>query len=188
MEEKEIREKYGISKKMGIAIFCQMLLVVAALVISIIGIVRIPNPSRLIVYVCQAVVCVLILLFGFIHFKDRDRRYLKFILYAYAALEALRVALIVTIGVSQIYGAIAKFLLVATACVSVLVAERMDTRNVDKFAVAMLILEIALYLVFIIGFPGVMLGTINRFLPLVGVFIAGSVVLFIQAKNQQLAE
>ncbi len=111
-----------------------------------------------------------------------------FILYAYAALEALRVALIVTIGVSQIYGAIAKFLLVETACVSVLVAERMDTRNVDKFAVAMLVLEIALYLVFIIGFPGVMLGTINRFLPLVGVFIAGSVVLFIQAKNQQLAE
>ncbi len=52
----------------------------------------------------------------------------------------------------------------------------------------MVILEIVLYLVFLVGFPGVMLGHLNRFLPLVGILIAGSIALLQKGKNSQLGK
>ncbi len=44
-------------------------------------------------------------------------------------------------------------------------------------------LEVLLYVVFLIGFPGVLLGQLNKFMPLVGILIAGSIA-FIQEKAE----
>lgn len=50
----------------------------------------------------------------------------------------------------------------------------------------MVLLEIILYGVFILGFPGVMLGHLNAVMPAVGVLIAASVALLLRGKNVQL--
>jgi hypothetical protein len=50
----------------------------------------------------------------------------------------------------------------------------MDKPDNIKIAISVVVLEVALYLVFLFGFPGIMLGHLNRFLPLVGVLITAS--------------
>lgn len=52
-------------------------------------------------------------------------------------------------------------------------------------AVSVIALEIVLYLVFLFGFPGIMLGLLNRFLPLAGVLIAGSIFILIKTDNDE---
>ncbi len=64
----------------------------------------------------------------------------------------------------------------------------MEKGSSEKISLGMVILEIVLYIVFLVGFPGVMLGHLNRFLPLVGVLIAGSIALLQKGKNSQLGK
>ena len=90
--------------------------------------------------------------------------------------------------ISKKISALAKFILAVLACNCVLVAERMEKGSSEKISLGMVILEIVLYIVFLVGFPGVMLGHLNRFLPLVGVLIAGSIALLQKGKNSQLGK
>ena len=188
MNNAEVMEKYGISKKLGIGLMLQMLLMIAALILTIVGIINNTNLHRAIIYIGQAVACILIIVFGVFRFKERDRKFLRIVLNSYALLEALRAALLNTDGVNPWVGALAKFLLAVLACNCVLVAERMDKGSSEKISLGMVILEIVLYIVFLVGFPGVMLGHLNRFLPLVGVLIAGSIALLQKGKNSQLGK
>ena len=61
MENVKIIEKYGITKKTGILILLQMILMIAALIISLFGIFQSMNPvtalNRLVVYGGQALIC-----------------------------------------------------------------------------------------------------------------------------------
>ena len=111
---------------------------------------------------------------------------LKIVIIAYALLEALRAALLNTNGIDPLISYIYRFLLAVLACNCVLVAERLDKRSGEKIAVGMVVLELALYIVFLIGFPGVTYGRLNRILPFVGILIAGSIALLQKAKNMQL--
>ena len=179
----EANEKIEVSKKNGVLAVVHMICVAAALVLAIVGIVRISNIGRLIIYIGQGLICIAILVLGLIHFKDGSRKYLHVILIAYAFLEALRVALLSTDGVNQIVGYVARFFLAVLACACILLAERMDKADNIKIAISVVVLEVALYLVFLFGFPGVMLGHLNRFLPLVGVLITASVGCALQAEQ-----
>ena len=77
MDNKEIQEKYRISKKTGIGILIQTILLCLALVLTIIGIIaKYDSVQRVIVYSGQAAVCLGFILLGFVHFKDRDRNLL----------------------------------------------------------------------------------------------------------------
>ena len=167
----------GTTKKMGTAAIIQMLMIIAAFAISVVGIVRISDVSRLIIYAGQCLVCVFIFLFGILKFKDNEGKLLKIVIISYALLEALRASLLNVTGVHFIVGVIAKFILASLACTCVIMAERMNSESGQKTAIGMLVLEVILYIIFIAGFKGVMLGHINRFLPLVGVLIAGTIAL-----------
>lgn len=187
MDSSTIQEKYGISKKMGIGVFVQTLLICVALVLTIIGIVaKYDSFQRVIVYSGQAVVCFGFILLGFVYFKKRERNMLRFLLYLYAFLEIFRAAFLNTTGIGIFVSGISRLLLAAIGIGCVLIAERADKKESRIIALCILILEVVLYLVFIFGYPGMMYGRLNRFLPLVSIFIAGSINLFLQAKFEQL--
>ena len=164
-------------KKTGIMTGGMMASAIAGLVLAIIGIIRIPLGNRVIVYALQGALCAFLIVQGLRHLKDGKRKYLRIALYIYACIEALRATLLITIGVNTIVGHVARFLMIIMACDCVLIAERMDKPEGLKIAISLLILEIVLYLLFLFGFPGIMLGRLNRFLPLIGVLIAVGIVL-----------
>lgn len=176
MGDKEAMEK-GTEKKVGVGAVVQILLMVAAMVLAVIGIVRNTNILRIVIYVWQCLAGMLILVFGVLQFKDADRKIFRWILYSYALLEGVRSVLLNTIGVNHVVGAFAKLILVALACTCVLMAERLNDASGIKVAIGLVVLEVILYLVFLIGFPGVLLGRLNRFLPMVGVLIAVNIAL-----------
>ena len=180
--------KFGISKKMMLGILLQDILAVAALVITIIGIIRVHDVQRIMVLIGQAVICIMLISMGLIHFKERNRTYLKVILIAYAVLEAMRTALLNTTGINPVIASISRFILAIMACNCILIAEHMDRKTCLRNALAMVILEVGLYLVFLFGFPGMMYGHVNRYLPFVGILISGSITLFLTAKFEQLGE
>ena len=186
MENSNVNEKHGISDKLRTGIIIQTVLVAAALVISVLAAFRSHEFRRIIVYAGQAITCLLIIIFGTVKFKDKDRMFLKVILNCYAFLEALRAVLIITTGIAPVVSGITRFLMILLACVCVLLSERLDKKDGERLSIYLAILEVVLYLVFLLGFPGVLYGTINRFIPLSGVLIAGSIALFVKAKNQQL--
>lgn len=164
-------------KKFDNKAIVSIVLIIIAFVISVYGLLRNTDLFRGIVYFGQCLASVLIFVFGALKFKDSDGRIFKIILISYALLEALRASILNITGVHFIYGAIARFILACLACTCVLVADRMGKRESGKIAICMMILEIILYIVFLIGFPGVMLGRMNRFLPLAGVLIAAAIAL-----------
>ena len=163
-----------------------MIILVVAFAISVFGLIRNTDIYRGIIYFGQCLACILIFAFGIMKFKDAESKIFKIVLISYALLEALRASLLNITGVHFIFGAIARFVLVCLACTCVLVADRMGNKPSKKMAIGMTILEIILYIVFLVGFPGVMLGRMNRFLPFAGVLIAASIALL--QKNESLNE
>lgn len=186
MNDAEVREKYGISKRMGIMLFIQLVLVTIALAITLVGIFKSVATQRTIIYCGQAITCVVIIGFGFLKFKKKERKYVKYVIYSYGVLEALRAALLSTTGIDPAIGATCRFLLVILACNCVLLANNLEYYRSEKISMALVVWESILYILYLFKFPGVMSGYINRLLPFAGVLIAGSVALYIKAQNEQL--
>ncbi len=186
MNEQEVMEKYGISKRMRMGLIVQNILLVIAFGISVVGIIRNISMYREMIFFGQAAICAALIYFCIFKFKDRDRDYLKVILMAYALLEAIRAALLNTNGINPAIAGLARFVLVVLAICYVLIAERIDKKDSERIALAMVVLEVALYLIFIFGFPGMMYGRLNRIYPIVGVLISGSIAIFLKAKFEQL--
>ena len=183
MKNEEVKATYGFGKGLGIGIGFQILLLVLALVLTAFGIKgALHDVCRLIVYIGQAATCILFILFGLLRFKKHSDSAFKRIIYSYAFLEALRAALLNTSGVDDFPAIIARFLLVALACNCVLFAERCEKKESLAVSYGLLAFEILVYIVFLLGFPGVMYGHLNRFLPFVGVLIAGTLILFQKAR------
>ena len=159
-------------KKFDNKTIVSMIILVVAFAISVFGLIRNTDIYRGIIYFGQCLACILIFAFGIMKFKDAESKIFKIVLISYALLEALRASLLNITGVHFIFGVIARFVLVCLACTCVLVADRMGNKPSKKMAIGMTILEIILYIVFLVGFPGVMLGSMIRFLPLAGVLIA----------------
>ena len=93
MENKEIIKKYSITKKTGILIMLQMILVAGALVLSLAGVFKtldlVNNINRIIIYGSQALICLATLIFGLYYFNKKETKYFKNIIISYALLEAL---------------------------------------------------------------------------------------------------
>lgn len=178
----------GMIKKNRIIDFLPITLSAAALVVSAVGLFRVANISRQIIYAGQVVIGLILLIQGVFHLKDGGLKYLKTVLYACAFLEALRATILITIGVNTVVGYVARFILIMLACSCVSTAERMGRKGVEIAAASIIALEILLYLVFLFGFPGIMLGLLNRFLPLAGVLIAGSIFFLIRTDSDAGAE
>ena len=186
MTNEEVNEKYGITKGFGLIIMLAMLAIGGAFVITMIGLFRIGDLTRIVIYIGQAVCCLMIFDFGAFRFKNRDRKNLRIVLYAYAILETLRCSLLVIVGVKTWAGICARFILVLLACFCVMEAENTDKKKAEWIAIALIVLEVALYIVFLLGFPGILKGRLNRFMPIVGVLIACSIFLLQKGKNKQL--
>ena len=176
MDREKLKQKYGISRTIAILMQVQMCLVGMGLVISAYGMIKaVQSPTRLIVY------CLHLFLF-----TKRDIRYFKGVVIFYAVLEGVRCALLRTGGVDTWSATLAKLLLVALACCAVVLGEHLGEEKYSPLGYLIVFLETALFLIFALGFPGVEANLIYKILPIAGILIAGSIVLFNEAKIRQI--
>ena len=184
MDKDKLKKKYGVAGAIAVLMQVQMALVGCALILTGYGItVSFNARPRLIVYCLQAITCIAILVFGLFHFHKKKTVYFKWVVFAYAALEAVRCALLGTTGVDPIAAVATRLIMVALACLSVLLGEHLGERRGNFLAALILFLEGALYLIFAFAFSTDRL--IFKLLPLVGILIAGSLYLFNVAKVKQ---
>lgn len=190
MNNKEMIDKYGITKKTGILILLQMMLMTGSLVISLFGIFKsldlVSNINRLIVYGGQASICLATILFGIYYFNKKDSKYFKSLVISYALLEAIRVSLLQIGSIAEIYSFLAKFILVLLALDAALLSERLEKKEGLYLALTMVGLEILLYVIFIIGFPSVRTRLLYMIVPLVGILMAGSMCIFVTGRLEQI--
>ena len=190
MNDKEIIEKYNITKKTGITIMLQMILMLGALSISLFGIFRsldlVNSMNRLIVYGGQSLICLATIIFGVFYFNKRNTKYFRSLIIAYALLEAIRVSLLQTGGIAGIYSFLAKFILVLLAVDAALLSEKVEKKGGLYLALTMVGLEILLYAIFIVGFPAVRTRLMYMIVPLVGILMAGSMCIFVIGRQEQL--
>lgn len=186
MNNEEVLKKYGIRKKVGIMIVSQVLLVVVALILTILGIIKSTGSwNRIVIYGGQAIACIAIIVFGLVGFKKIDIRNFKIIIYSYVLLEALRVALINLNGINEVYAILIKLILVIITSDCVLFAERLDQKSSTYISYALIVLETILYIVYWIGIPAVGSRALYTALPFVGILIASSLCLFNKARIEQ---
>lgn len=190
MNNKEMIDKYSITKKTGILILLQMMLMMGALVISLFGIFKslnlVSSINRLIVYGGQAAICLATIIFGVYYFNKKDSKYFKSLVIGYALLEAIRVSLLQTGGIAGIYSFLAKFILVLLALDAALLSERLEKKEGLYLALGMVGLEIFLYVIFLVGFPSVRTRLLYMIVPLVGILMAGSMCIFITGRLEQI--
>lgn len=190
MNNKEMIEKYSITKKTGIMILLQMILMTIALMISLFGIFKsldlVNSFNRLIVYGGQALICLATIVFGVLHFNKQNTKYFRKLIIGYALLEGIRVSLLQTGGIAEIYSFLAKFIMVLLALDAALLSERIEKKEGLYLALTMVGLEILLYLIFIIGFPAVRTRMMYMIVPLVGILMTGSMCIFITGRLEQI--
>lgn len=190
MNHNDMIGKYNISAKTGISILLQVLLMTGALIISLVGIFTsldlVNGLNRLIVYGGQAIICMATIAFGVYYFNQQDMAFFKKLVIGYALLEAIRVALLRTDGIPEIYSFLAKFILVLLALDAALLSEKLEKKEGLHLAFTMVGLELLLYLVFIIGFPAVRTRFLYMIVPLVGILMAGSMCVFVTGRLEQL--
>ena len=172
-----------IMKKVKAMKIVQIVMIVGAFALTVYGLIRNIDIFRAIIYGMQCLECALIFVFGVLKFKDDNGKIFKGVLVSYALLEALRAAILGTTGVNTVVGMIARFILAVLSCTSILAAERLGQDSFKRTAICMVVLEALLYLVFLFGFPGVMLGRFNRFMPAVGVLVALTILFSQTVKN-----
>ena len=190
MNNKEMIDKYNITKKTGIRIMLQMILMAGALIISIFGIFKsldfVNNINRLIVYGGQAFICFATIIFGVYYFNKRETKYFRSLVIGYALLEAIRVSLLQTGGIAGIYSFLSKFILVLLALDAALLSERIEKKEGLYLSLTMVGLEILLYFIFIVGFPAVRTRLLYMIVPLVGILMAGSMCIFVTGRLEQI--
>jgi hypothetical protein len=104
---------------------------------------------------------------------------------AYALLEAIRVSLLQTNGIAEIYGFLSKFILVLLTLDAAFLSERTEKKEGLYLSLTMVALEIILYIIFLVGFPAVRTRLLYMIVPLVGILMAGSMCIFITGKLEQ---
>ena len=187
MDKEKLQKKYGINGTIAVLMQVQLVLVGMGLIISCYGVINSFNAQkRMIVYILQAAACLAMLIFGLFHFHKKKMIYFKTVIYFYAALEAVRCALLSVNGVEEWAAIPAKLFLVALACTAVVLAEHLGEKNSNYYAYLLMFFEAALFLVYSLGFPGVSEGRmLFKILPLVGLMMACSICLFNVAKVKQ---
>ena len=190
MENKEFIKKYSVSKKTAIFMYLQVILIFAAFVLSIVGIVKTCiegiNINRVIIYSGQALTCLAVIIFSVFFFNKKETKYFRNIVLCYAILEAIRVSLLQTAGVPEIYAILVKFLLVMITLNAALLSDRMDKKEGYFISRLMLVYELVLYAVFMVGFPILRTRLLYIALPFIGPLISGSLCLFVEGRLEQI--
>lgn len=190
MNNKEMIAKYNITKKTGKTIMLQMVFMAVALIISLFGIFKsldlVNSINRVIVYGGQASICLATIVFGVYYFNKKDAKYFRSLVIGYALLEAIRVGLLQTGSIAGIYSFLAKFILALLAIDAALLSEKHEKKEGLYLALTMAGLEILLYFVFLIGFPSVRTRLLYMIVPLVGIFMAGSMCIFVTGRLEQI--
>ena len=190
MNNKEMIDKYNITKKTGIMILLQIILMTGALIISLFGVFTsldlVNDLNRLIVYGGQAAICLATIVFGVCYFNKKNTKYFKRCVIGYDLLEAVRVSLLQTGGIAGIYSFLAKFILVLLALDAALLSEKFEKKEGLRLALTMVGLEILLYCIFIVGFPAVRTRLLYMIVPLVGILMAGSMCIFVTGRLEQI--
>ena len=167
----------------------RVILAFAALVIALFGIFKSldswSNINRLAVYAGQALVCAASLIFALRCPDKNTSGSFRLLVIGYALLEALRVTLLQTGGVQMLCGVLAKFILAVLAVTAALMSDRCGKKEGLYLALAAVVMEIALYLVFLVGFPAVRTRALYIILPLAGILMAGSVCAFAAEKYER---
>lgn len=190
MENKEVIKKYSIKKRTALVMMLHVVILMFAFAISIYGIARTSlenfNLNRIIIYGGQAIVCLILIIFGIVYFNKKDTKYFKSVTIAYAIVEAVRVSLLQTVGVDEMYGIVAKLILVFLAIDSAFLSENIDNRKGLTISILMVLLEVLLYIDFIVGFPAIKTRLLYLALPLIGIFVSSSTSLFVYARLEQI--
>ena len=71
------------------------------------------------------------------------------------------------------------------ACDSFLLSERVEKKEGYYLSLSMILLEVILYLVFLLGFPSVKTRILYIALPFVGILIASTICLFVRGRLEQ---
>ena len=188
MRSEEVIKKYGIKKNTGLAMMFQVGLVMLALIFTMIGLYK-ANEAKMnitIVYISQAVEFISIIIFGLFNFKNKKIKDFKLIINAYAIFLALQASLLNVTGYSNIIAIIMRFIIIILACNCVLFSERLEKKDSVYISYTSLFLEVALYVVFLVGVPDSMSNNIVRGLMFSGVIMSGSICLFHKARLEQL--
>ena len=190
MNNKQIIEKYSLSKKTMVSILLQLILMTVALIISLVGVFKsldlVNDLNRLIVYGGQAIICLATIVFGVYYFGKSDTKYFKSLVIGYALLEAIRVSLLQTGSVNGIFSFSAKFVLVLLVLSTAFLSDRLEKKEGLKLSFIMVGLEILLYVIFIVGFPAVRTNLLYMIVPLVGILMAGSMSVFVTGRLEQI--
>lgn len=184
MNNQELIEKNDVTKKAGSYILVQMVLMTVALMISLAGVftaLDIANEwNRLVVYGGQAAICLAAIVFGF---SCSHTKHFKSLALAYALVEALRVSLLQTGNIAGVYSYSAKFVLALVVLSAALLSEKFEKKEGFYLSLAMVCLEILLYVIFIIGFPAVRTQALYMALPLAGIFMTGAMCVFVRGRS-----
>lgn len=190
MNNQQMIDKYSITKKTGITILLQIILMAVALTISLFGVFTsldlVNDLNRLVVYGGQAAICLATIAFAIYYFNKKETKYFRSLVMGYALLEAIRVSLLQTGGIAGIYSFLAKFILVLLALDAALLSERLEKKQGLHLALTMVGLEILLYVIFIVGFPAVRTRLLYMIVPLVGILMAGSMCIFVTGRLEQI--
>lgn len=190
MKSKEMVGKHSITKKTKILIVLQIMMILAAFVISLFGVFEslqlASSINRLIVYGGQAAICLAALVLGVNYSKCIDFRYFKILVIGYALVEAVRVALLQTGEIAGIYSFLAKLILALLVLGAALLSEKLEKKEGQYMALAMTGMEILLYFVYLVGFPAVRTSVLYMVFPLVGILISGSMYISIKVRSEQV--
>jgi hypothetical protein len=105
---------------------------------------------------------------------------------AYALLEAIRVSLLQTNGITEIYGFFSKFILVLLTLDAALLSERTEKKEGLYLSLTMVGLEILLYNIFLLGFPAVKTRLLYIAVQWVGILMSGSMCIFVTGRLEQI--
>lgn len=188
MNNQEIIKKYGINKNTGIGMMIQVILVMIALIFTMIGIYEANHAHNniTIVYISQAIEFLSIIIFGVVKFKNKNIRDFKIIINAYAVFLALQAAVLNMSDYSNVIAVLMRFIIIILACNCVLFSERLEKKDSVYISYAFVFLEIALYVIFLIGAPNSANDNLLRGLIFSGTIMAGSICLFGKARLEQL--
>ena len=169
----------------------QMILMTGALIISLFGVFTsldlVNDLNRLIVYGGQAAICLATIVFCFSCFNKKDTKHFRSLVLAYALVEAIRVSLLQTGNIPGMYSYSAKFVLALVVLSAALLSEKFEKKEGFCLSLAMVCLELLLYVIFIIGFPAVRTQLLYMVLPLAGIFMTGSMFVFVRGRSKEIS-
>ena len=173
-QEANNNSKLGLNMKVLMVI--QMIIIVMAFAMTIIGIQKTMDDYRLLTVFCaQAITCASMIIYIIFNIKRRDTIYFKAVIYAYAVLTVLRAALLESANKPEWAEILSRLILVTLTVHCVVFIEYInDVKRVRQVSLIMIFWEVLMYVIFLVTSIGTVGSPMMYLLPLVAVFMAAS--------------